>query len=181
MASLDEIREALNVALKFGCGEVLLFHCISSYPTPITQTNLKNIEQLRKEFNVEVGLSDHTISNLASTVAVGLGATAIEKHFKPSAQSGGPDASFSVTPDQFKVLVKDCYDAWSSLGGQGFNRSVVEADSLKYRRSIYFMNNLKKGEIISKNDIRAIRPGFGLPPKFFDFLIGKTLCRCRTR
>ena len=176
MASLDEVREALNVALKYGCGDVLLFHCISSYPTPVTDSNLKNIEYLRSEFGIEVGLSDHTMSNLASTISIGLGAAAIEKHFKPSDDAIGPDSSFSITPNQLSLLVNDCNDAWRAIGKAGFHRSLAEDGSRKYRRSIYFMSNLKKGDIISRKDIRAIRPGFGLPPKHFDSLIGRTVC-----
>ena len=176
MASLTEVREALNIALKYGCGDVLLFHCISSYPAPISDSNLKNIEFLRSEFGVEVGLSDHTMSNLSSTISVGLGATAIEKHFKPSVDTVGPDSSFSITPNQLKLLVNDCNNAWRTIGKTGFHRSLAEDGSRKYRRSIYFMSDLKKGDIISPKDIRAIRPGFGLPPKHFDSLIGRTVC-----
>ena len=176
MASLNEVREALDVAIRYGCGDVLLFHCISSYPAPIHESNLKNIEFLRREFGVEVGLSDHTTSNLASTLAVGLGATAIEKHFKPSEDASGLDSSFSLTPAQLTSLVEDCNNAWKCIGREGFHRSIAEDGSYKYRRSIYFMSDLKKGEIISVKDIRAIRPGFGLPPKHFDSLIGKRVC-----
>ena len=176
MASLDEVREALNVALKYGCGDVLLFHCISSYPAPIADSNLKNIEFLRSEFGIEVGLSDHTMTNLASTISIGLGATAIEKHFKPSDETIGPDSSFSITPYQLSLLVNDCNNAWRTIGKAGFHRSLAEEGSRKHRRSIYFMCNLKKGDTISSKDIRAIRPGFGLPPKFFDSLIGRTVC-----
>ena len=175
MASISEVREALDVALKYGIGEVLLFHCISSYPAPLRDSNLKNIEFLRDEFGVEVGLSDHTLSNLASTVAIGLGASMIEKHFKPTETSVGPDSSFSLTPNQLSLLVEDCNDAWASLGKKGFNRSVAEEGSRKYRRSLYFMKDLKKGVIIQPSDIRAIRPGNGISPKFAAEIIGKTL------
>ena len=175
MASIDEVREALNVALKYGCGDVLLFHCISSYPAPVADSNLKNIEFLRSEFGIEVGLSDHTMSNLASTISIGLGASAIEKHFKPSVDIIGPDSSFSITPNQLSLLVNDCNDAWRTIGKAGFHRSSAEEGSHKYRRSLYFMSNLKKGDIISPKDIRAIRPGFGLPPKYFDSLIGRAV------
>lgn len=176
MASLDEVREALNVALKYGCGDVLLFHCISSYPTPVVDSNLKNIEFLRNEFDVEVGLSDHTMSNLASIISIGLGATAIEKHFKPSNDTVGPDSSFSITPNQLSLLVNDCNNAWRAIGNKGFHRSLAEEGSRKHRRSIYFMSNLKKGDIISPKDIRAIRPGFGLSPKYLETLIGSKVC-----
>lgn len=175
MASISEVREALDTALKFGNGEVLLFHCISSYPAPLRDSNLKNIKFLRDEFGVEVGLSDHTLTNLASTTSIGLGASAIEKHFKPSETTIGPDASFSLTPSQLKHLVEDCNDTWYSLGKEGFQRSIAEEGSRKYRRSLYFMKDLKKGAIIQPNNIRAIRPGNGLSPKFADTVVGKTL------
>ena len=176
MANISEVKEALDVALKHGNGEVLLFHCISSYPAPLHDSNLRNIEFLRNEFDVEVGLSDHTLTNIASTIAIGLGASAIEKHFKPTDTTVGPDASFSLTPNQLSQLVADCNDAWSSLGKQGFHRSIAEEGSRKYRRSLYFMKDLKKGVIIQPSDIRAIRPGNGISPKFADEIIGKTLC-----
>ena len=111
----------------------------------------------------------------ASTVAIGLGASMIEKHFKPAETSVGPDSSFSLTPNQLIQLVEDCNDAWNSLGKKGFNRSVAEEASLKYRRSLYFMKDLKKGVIIQPSDIRAIRLGNGISPKFYDKIIGKAL------
>ena len=175
MASVSEVKEALDVALKYGSGEVLLFHCISGYPTPLKDSNLKNIEFLKDEFGVEVGLSDHTESNIASTISISLGASAIEKHFKPSDTTVGPDVSFSITPQQLKSLVSDCNDAWSSLGKVGFHRAIAEEGSRKYRRSLYFMRDLKKGSVIGVGDIRAIRPGNGLPPKLRDTIIGKIL------
>ena len=175
MASISEVEEALGVALKYGNGEVLLFHCISSYPAPLRDSNLKNIEFLREKFDVEVGLSDHTLTNLAAAISIGLGASAIEKHFKPSDKAVGPDASFSITPPQLKALVGDCNDAWSSLGKVGFQRSNAEEGSRKHRRSLYFMKDLKKGSVIQAGDIRAIRPGNGISPKFADTIVGKIL------
>ena len=175
MASVNEVRDALDTALTYGSGEVLLFHCISSYPASLTDSNLKNIEYLRKEFGVEVGLSDHTLTNLAATISIGMGASAIEKHFKPSDSTVGADASFSITPCQLKTLVSDCNDAWSSLGTTGFHRSESEKGSRKHRRSLYFMKDLIKGSVIKSTDIRAIRPGNGVAPKFTDEIIGKRL------
>ena len=175
MASVSEVREALDVALKHGSGEVLLFHCISSYPAALRDSNLKNIEFLRDEFGIEVGLSDHTLSSLAATISIGLGASAIEKHFKPSDMVMGPDASFSINPQQLKNLVTDCNDAWSSLGKVGFNRSIAEEGSRKLRRSLYFMKDLQKGTVIEAGDVRAIRPGNGISPRFIDAIMGKTL------
>lgn len=176
MASVSEVRDAVEIALKYGCGDVLLFHCISSYPAAIHESNLKNIDFLRREFGVEVGLSDHTITNFSAILSIGLGATAIEKHFKPSDDIIGPDSSFSINPDQLLSLVNDCNNAWSCIGKEGFHRSLAEQESRLHRRSLYFMSDLKKGEKITNYNIRSIRPGFGLPPKYFDSLIGKTVC-----
>jgi len=175
MASINEVKEAVDVATKQGCRDILLFHCISSYPTPLGESNLKNIEFLRNEFGVEVGLSDHTLTNLASTISIGLGASAIEKHFKPTDDARGPDSTFSINPDQLKDLVTDCNDAWRALGVAGFQRSTAEETSFKYRRSLYFVRDLRKGEVVTLDDIRAIRPGFGLPPKYSDLIVGKIL------
>ena len=175
MATVCEVAEALDTALKYGNGEVLLFHCISSYPASVTDAHLRNIEFLRSEFGVEIGLSDHTLNNLAATLSVALGASAIEKHFKPSSNAQGLDSSFSITPHQLKALILECNDAWCSLGDAGFHRSTSEVKSSVYRRSLYFVKDLKKGDLIECGDIRAIRPGFGLSPKFLDRLIGKVL------
>jgi pseudaminic acid synthase len=176
MASIDEIAETLEVCKTNGNNELLLFHCISSYPAPVKDTNLLNIKALKKEFEVLVGLSDHTTTNLASTIAVSLGAVAIEKHFKLDQKDCGPDESFSITPDKLKDLVNECNLTKLAMGSTVFTRSSKEADNMKFRRSIYFINNLKKGHIISKNDIRRIRPGFGLKPKYFNDIIGLELC-----
>ena len=173
MASLEEIGEALEVAKTYGSGDVLLFHCISSYPAAVHECNLSNIVELKNHFKVEVGLSDHTISDLAATVAIGLGASAIEKHFKPTHDASGPDASFSITPQQLKSLVRTCNDAWLSIGKGGFKRSATEEGSRKHRRSVYFVRDIQAGDKIKEADIRSIRPGFGLPPKYFNELIGK--------
>ncbi|MEP0961555.1 MAG: pseudaminic acid synthase [Roseobacter sp.] len=175
MASVSEVREALDTAVRYGNGEVLLFHCISSYPAPLEDSNLKNIEFLRDEFAVEVGLSDHTLTNMAATISIGMGASAVEKHFKPSDKAKGPDASFSISPNQLEKLVSDCNDAWNSLGKAGFQRSKAEEGSRRHRRSLYFMNDLSKGSVIKSDDIRAIRPGNGISPKFADQIIGKSL------
>ena len=136
---------------------------------------LHNIVALKKEFGVEVGLSDHTISNIAAITAIGLGAVAIEKHFKPKDDMVGPDSSFSLTPSQLESLTADCRLAWQSLGPGGFHRPKVEENSRKYRRSLYFMSDLEKGSVVTSEDIRAIRPGFGLSPKYVNDVIGKVV------
>jgi len=177
MATQDEIAEAVEAARSGGCNSLLLFHCISSYPAPMEQANLRQIRNLQKAFKVCVGLSDHTIGNVAAITAVGMGACAIEKHFTLSRADKGPDSEFSMEPAELADLVRNTGDAWRSLGTEGFARPQAESGSRLFRRSIYFVSDLKAGEKISKNHIRRIRPGFGLPPKFFDELVGRTVRR----
>ena len=139
------------------------------------QANLNAIANLKKRFDVEVGLSDHTMGNTVALVSVALGATAIEKHFTLSRNEKGPDSEFSMEPDELASLVKDTSDAWLSLGKGGFSRPSAEDGSLIFRRSIYFVKDLQKGQVITESDIRRIRPGFGLPPKHFDEIVGQTV------
>lgn len=173
MASLEEINDALVAIRETSDVDVLLFHCISSYPTPTSESNLANISFLKDKFGVQVGLSDHTISNLASTVAIGIGAVAIEKHFKLDDEECGPDSSFSLNIKQLNSLVNDCASAWEARGSEKFTRSKFEESNQLFRRSIYFIKNLKKGQIIKEGDIKRIRPGYGLKPKYYDEVIGK--------
>jgi sialic acid synthase SpsE len=175
MSSASEVKEALDTALKYGSGEALLFHCISSYPAALKDSNLKSIEFLSKQFSVEVGLSDHTLTNLAVTLAIGMGASPVEKHFKLSSSVTGPDASFSITPNLLRQLVSDCNVAWGSLGTFGLQRSESEKTSLKHRRSLYFMKDLTTGSLIQPGDIRAIRSGNGISPKYANEIIGRCL------
>lgn len=175
MASEDEISEALEAARSFGARDILLFHCISSYPAPIEEANLNMIPILKKKFNVEIGLSDHTLDNLAATLSIAKGAVAIEKHFILDRSLKGPDSEFSMDSNQLKGLVKETKMAWKSLGSHNFKRAKAEKASLQFRRSVYFVNDLKKGEVITENDIKRIRPGFGLKPKFYEEIIGKKI------
>ena len=177
MASLEEIDEALKSIREISDVDILLFHCISSYPTPTRESNLANIPFLRNKFGVKVGLSDHTISNLAAIVSIGMGAVAIEKHFKLDDKECGPDSSFSLNIKQLDNLVQDCNSAWEAKGIKDFNRSKLERNNLVFRRSIYFVNNLRKGDTITKKDIRIIRPGYGLKPKYFDKVVGKVVTK----
>lgn len=175
MASMNEIEETVNIIREYNENDLLLFHCISSYPTPTDKSNLLSIKYLRKKFKLNVGLSDHTISNIASTVSIGLGAVAIEKHFKLDNKDCGPDSSFSLNIDQLSSLVFDCNEAWKAKGSESFERPNIEKSNTIFRRSIYFIKNLDKGKVISKGDIKRIRPGFGLEPKYFDDIIGRKL------
>ena len=177
MASKDEIEEAVNTIRKISDNEILLFHCISSYPTPTEKSHLRNIYYLREKFGVKVGLSDHTFSNLAAIVAIGMGAVAIEKHFKLDQEDCGPDSSFSLDVTQLSELVNDCNMAWSAKGETSFRRADIEKDNKVFRRSLYFINNLTKGDKIKESDIRRIRPGYGLSPKHYNEIIGKELTK----
>jgi N-acetylneuraminate synthase len=175
MASEKEVGEALEVARSAGAEHVLLFHCISSYPAPTEECNLHNISYLKSTFKVEVGLSDHTLNNTAAIASIALGAVAIEKHFTLSRSEKGPDSTFSLEPDELASLVRHAKEAWLALGKPGFSRSGVEDANKAFRRSIYFVRDIKAGETVTFEDIRRIRPGFGLDPKHFPKVVGKTL------
>ena len=172
MASLNEIREAIDTAKANGCTKIAIFHCISSYPTPLKEANIQAILKLKKEFNVHVGLSDHTLGNTASLVATSLGAPLIEKHFTLSRKDGGVDSPFSLEPHELVKLIKDINLAFSALGTKNNIRSNVETQNKSFRRSLYFVDDIKKGEIITKLHVRRIRPGLGLPPKYYKNVIG---------
>ena len=175
MASKNEIEDAVKVVRENSDADLLLFHCISSYPAITVESNLNNLTWLAETFGVEVGLSDHTTNNIAAVTAIGMGAVAIEKHFKLDNKECGPDSSFSLSIDELSRLVNDCNDAWTAKGSISFNRSRSETQNIVFRRSIYLINSLKKGQKISEQDIRRIRPGLGLPPKYFESLIGREL------
>jgi len=175
MANVEEIEEMVATAKDAGCQELILLHCISSYPAPIEQSNLLTISDMRKHFGVQIGLSDHTITNTASVVASALGATLIEKHFILDRKDKGPDSQFSIEPSELKALCTETKDAWLSLGKAGYDRKPAEEANVKFRRSVYFVKNLKVGEIITQEHIRRIRPGFGLEPKFEAEIIGKSV------
>jgi pseudaminic acid synthase len=181
MATEDEISDAVYAARDAGCDSILLFHCISSYPAPINQSNIRKISNLRKKFSVEVGLSDHTLGITAAIASIALGASAIEKHFTISRSEKGPDSEFSIEPDEFLKLVSETKNAWLSLGDEGFSRPEVELSNVAFRRSIYFVRDLKAGQKISKRDIKRIRPGNGLPPKYYEDLIGQKIIKNVTR
>lgn len=175
LASLEEISEAVDCARSAGCSELILLHCISSYPAPAEQSNLRTIPDLAKRFNVLTGLSDHSQGTAVSVAAVAMGAHFIEKHFTLSRNDVGPDSTFSIEPDELSSLCQDTKVAWQALGKAGYDRKKSENDNLLFRRSLYFISDLKKGEIIDSSNIRSIRPGYGLEPKFFDQLVGKVV------
>ena len=175
MASKDEIGEAVTTARDAGCKELALLHCISSYPAPMDQANLRQVPELARSFGTVPGLSDHTMGTTAPVAAVALGACLIEKHFTLSREDKGPDSEFSLEPSELKRLCQDSRDAWMALGTPGFTRQEAEEGSKVFRRSIYFVRDLPAGAEVSEEDIRRIRPGAGLPPKYFNELIGRRL------
>lgn len=173
MANLEEIEEAVSAAREGGCKDLMLLHCISSYPAPAEQSNLLTIPDMRERFGVMVGLSDHTLTNIASITSIALGSPIIEKHFILDRNDKGPDSAFSIEPPQLEALCKDTKEAWLSLGKAGYERKPAEYENVKFRRSIYFVKSLKSGDIITRDNIRRIRPGFGLQPKYYNKLLGK--------
>jgi pseudaminic acid synthase len=175
MANEFEIEDAVTTAREAGCRDIVLLHCVSSYPVPMNQANLRQMAELTKRFCTIPGLSDHTLGTTASVTAVALGACVIEKHFTLSRAAKGPDSAFSIEPAELLRLCQDTRDVWSALGKVGFERQQAEEASTVFRRSIYFVRDVAAGSAVTANDIRRIRPGLGLPPKHFDALIGKRL------
>ena len=177
MANDKEIGEAVETALKFGNGELTLLHCVSGYPTPSSEYNLRTIADMKKRYGVNVGLSDHTLDNVTAISAVSLGAVIVEKHVTLDRNAGGPDDSFSLEEDGLLELCKATNSAWKSLGKINYERTEAEKGNVKFRRSLYFVQSLKVGDVITEHHIRSVRPGFGLAPKFYDALIGAKVKR----
>jgi len=177
MASLDEIGDALEVVKKNGINNVVLLHCVSSYPTPLSEVNLEFMRVIKNEFDIAIGLSDHTIDNSVAVTAAAMGAVVIEKHFTISRSDGGVDSDFSVEPKEFSDLVKEIKKTKMIIGNGNPLRSEAEINNRKYRRSLYFTKSMKKGEKITEKHIKSIRPGFGLSTKYYESLIGKTIDR----
>ncbi|WP_391088874.1 pseudaminic acid synthase [Vibrio sp. NH-UV-68] len=175
MANYEEIAEAVSTARDNGCQELVVLHCISGYPSPVDQANLATIPDIAKEFDCVVGLSDHTLGTAVSVASIVMGASLIEKHVTLSREDKGPDSDFSLEPEELETLCLDTESAWKAIGKAGYERKPVEEASMKFRRSIYFVKSLKAGEKITQDHIRRVRPGYGLPPKYFSELIGKSV------
>jgi pseudaminic acid synthase len=173
MANLAEIQDAVTTAREAGAPGIALLHCTSSYPAPATDANVRTIPHLASAFGVVSGLSDHTPGTAVAVAAIALGACIIEKHFTLSRGDGGPDAAFSLEPDEFKRLVDDCRAAWSALGDVTYDLQGSERGNKAFRRSIYAVATIEAGEAFSTRNVRSIRPGFGLPPKDLPGLIGR--------
>lgn len=173
MADADEIAEAVECAQDAGCKELAILHCISGYPTPIEECNLRTIPDMSARFGLVTGLSDHTLDNTAAIAAVALGASIIEKHFTLSRKDGGPDDSFSLEPQGLSRLCKDARSAWSALGRADYGLKSSERGNIQFRRSLYYVKPLNAGDVITSDAIRSVRPGFGAAPKYWDKIIGR--------
>jgi pseudaminic acid synthase len=181
MASEVEIAEAVDAAKAAGARDLVLLHCISSYPAAIDQANVRTVPALAERFGVLAGLSDHTPGTAVAVAAVAQGAVVIEKHFTLARRDGGPDAEFSLEPAEFAALVRDCKDGWRSLGRAGLSRSGTERANAQLRRSLYVVADIAKGEVLTHANVRSIRPGLGLPPKELPGVIGRNAARALKR
>ena len=180
LASIKEIETAYRVAVSAGAREIALLHCISSYPAKCEKYKLSTISDLIEKFDAVVGLSDHSIGSLAAACSIPLGARIVEKHITLNNEGGGPDDSFSLSAEQYSEFCTTIRSSWESLGIPDYKRDDVELENICFRRSLYFVSDLKAGEKIKRDDIRSIRPGYGLPPKFMkDFIGKKTLKDCQ--
>lgn len=173
MADAEEIQEAIEAARDGGCKELAILHCVSGYPAPAEDYNLRTIPDMINRFGLVTGLSDHTLDNTTAIASVVLGASIIEKHFTLDRSGGGPDDSFSLEPTELAALCRDSKTAWSALGDVNYGRKSSEQGNVKFRRSLYFVKDMKAGEVITADCIRSVRPGFGLAPKMKEKLIGK--------
>ena len=173
MATLDEIGDAVEIFRSAGGVDLVLLKCTSSYPASPSETNLLTIPALRKYFKCEVGLSDHTMGIGVSIASIAIGATVIEKHFTLNRSEGGVDSVFSMEPSEMRQLVSESLNAWLAIGCESYGPTDSERASLQFRRSIYVVDDVKSGDILTSDNVRIIRPGHGLPPKFFDEIIGK--------
>lgn len=177
MANLEEISDAVAAARQAGCKAMALLHCVSGYPAPADEYNLSTIGRLRSEFGCVVGLSDHTLDNVTAISSVGYGASIVEKHFTLDRSRGGPDDSFSLEPGDLECLCRDVKTAWTARGKVNFARTNAETSNVIFRRSLYVVEDVRKGEPLSERNIRSIRPGYGLPPKHYDEMLGRFAAR----
>ncbi len=172
MANQEEIAEAIKTAKDNGSKELVVLHCVSGYPAPAEQYNLRTIADIAERFDVLAGLSDHTIDNATAVTSIALGACLIEKHVTMDRNGGGADDSFSLEPLELQALCKDTKTAWQALGKVNYERTEAEKGNVKFRRSLYVVKDVAEGEIFTPENVRSIRPGFGLAPKFYDEVIG---------
>lgn len=177
MADAEEIQEAIDAAREGGCKELAILHCVSGYPAPAEDYNLRTLPDMIKRFGLVTGLSDHTLDNTTAITSVALGASIIEKHFTLDRNGGGPDDSFSLEPEDLTALCRDSKTAWQSLGQINYGQKSSEKDNIQFRRSLYFVKDMKAGDIITEDSVRSVRPGFGLAPKHLNEIIGKKVTK----
>jgi pseudaminic acid synthase len=177
MADAEEIQEAIDAARAGGCRELAVLHCVSGYPAPAGDYNLRTIPDMMQRFGLVTGLSDHTLDNTTAIAAVALGAAIIEKHFTLDRNGGGPDDSFSLEPLDMAALCKGARTAWEALGRVDYGRKSSEQANVKFRRSLYFVKALKAGDLVTPDAVRSVRPGFGAAPKHLDNIVGKRVTR----
>lgn len=177
MASAAEIDEAVRTARDAGCTQLALLKCTSTYPATPENTNLRTIPNMRDTFGCEVGLSDHTMGHGCAVAAVAMGAVLVEKHFTLRRADGGVDSAFSLEPEEFRALRTESERAWLGMGRVTYGGTAAEEKSRAFRRSLYIAKNVKAGETLDRHNLRIVRPGFGLPPKFYDTLLGKRVNR----
>ena len=177
MANLEEIGDAVRTAQENGCKEIVLLHCISSYPAPDEQSNVRTVPDLAERFGVISGLSDHTFGSAVSVASIALGGCVIEKHFTLRRADGGPDSAFSLEPEEFFTLVTDCKRAWRALGQPTYDLQGAESGSVQFRRSLYVVKDVAAGEAITRENVRSIRPGQGLAPKHLPEVLGRNAAR----
>ena len=177
MANQEEIAEAIEAARRGGCTELAVLRCVSGYPAPSEDYNLRTITDMIDRFQLVTGLSDHTLDNVTAVTSVALGVSLIEKHFTLDRTAGGPDDSFSLEPQDLKALCRDTKIAWRALGKVNYGRKSSEEGNVKFRRSLYFVKALKAGEAITPDAIRSVRPGYGAPPKFLPDIVGRTVVK----
>lgn len=175
MADAEEIQEAITAALESGCKQLAILHCVSGYPAPAGDYNLRTIGDMIERFGLVTGLSDHTLDNTTAIASVVLGASIIEKHFTLDRNGGGPDDSFSLEPADLTALCRDSKTAWKALGQIDYGRKSSEQGNVQFRRSLYFVKNMRAGEVVTADCVRSVRPGFGLPPKKLDWVVGQKL------
>lgn len=177
MATIAELDETVRAARSAGCRDIILLKCTSTYPASPENTDIRTIPHMRELFGVEVGLSDHTAGIGAAIAGIALGATVIEKHFTLRRSDGGVDSAFSMEPEEMASLVKESEGAWKALGTVHYGPTEKELASLRFRRSLYVVRKMNAGDAFTRDNLRSIRPGFGLPPKYFELFLGKKIAR----
>ncbi|CAG0963343.1 N-acetylneuraminate synthase [Anaerolineae bacterium] len=173
MATVAELDESVRAAREAGCKDLILLKCTSTYPATAANTNILTIPHLRELFDCEVGLSDHTMGVGVSVASVALGATVIEKHFTLNRADGGVDSAFSMEPPEMTQLVMEAERAWQALGQVSYGPTEAEQKSIQFRRSLYVVQDMEAGDVLTKDNVRAIRPGLGLPTKYYEIFLGK--------